>query len=76
MISIIRAKQGFADDLSQTNNRTNTASHLDPKMRDHALHGYSTPYYNSVLAICQVSCSTAAPLRNPSKADAVWLPKC
>ena len=59
-----------------TNDTTNPASQLDSELRKHTLHGDSTPYYNGVLAICQVSSSTAAPLKNPFKADAVWLPKC
>ena len=51
MISTVGAKQGFADDISQTNIRINTASQLDSKLRNHALHGNFTPYYNGVLAI-------------------------
>ena len=52
MISIVGAKQGFADDISQTNIRTNAASQLDSKPRSHALHGNFASYYNGVLAIC------------------------
>ena len=56
-------------------NRRVNVSRLNYKLRSHILYVLFEPYHAGVLTTCQLLRSNAALLRDPLRADAVWLPK-